>query len=380
MLALLQSLPFIAASFGIVYCLLSLRAILRFRAGRGAVNRDFTPPVSILKPLCGLDPHAYESLLSHCVQDYPEYEIIFGVSAPGDPVVAVVERLIREYPKVPMRLVICPNVFGMNFKISNLLQMLPEARHGYLVINDSDIAVPRDYLRRVIGPLADRSVGIVTCLYRGIAARGIGSRLESMSIACDFVPGVLCASELEKGIRFAMGSTMAIHRDTLRRIGGLQSVADYLADDYELGHRISNAGLRIELADCVVEHYLPHYSWAGFFQHQLRWGRTVRSCRPHGYAGLILTFVFPWSIAAFAASPSMLLGALLVLTSLALRMTICIASGHLVLRDRRVFANLWLIPVRDWVALLIWVLSYMGTHIIWRGNKFELANGKLRPA
>src|SRR5205823_64870 len=143
------------------------------------------------------------------------------------------ERLICEFPDLPMRLVVCPNVFGMNLKVSNLLQMLPEARYPYLVINDSDIAVPRDYLRRVTGPLEDRSVGITTCLFRGISAEGAGSRLESMAIECDFVPGVMCAGHLEKGIHFAMGSTIAFHLDVLKRIGGLQSIADYLADDYE---------------------------------------------------------------------------------------------------------------------------------------------------
>src|SRR6266850_6700451 len=174
---LLQALLFIAASFGIGYCFLSFWAVMKFHSrNRAALDRNFTPPASILKPLCGLDPHGYESLRSHCTQDYPEYEIIFGVAALDDPAVPAVERLIREFPNVPMRLVVCPNVFGMNFKVSNLLQMLPAARYPYLVINDSDICVPRNYLRQVIAPLRDRSVGIVTCLYRGVAGPGIGSR------------------------------------------------------------------------------------------------------------------------------------------------------------------------------------------------------------
>src|SRR5438445_7155418 len=152
--AVFQTLLFIAASLGIAYSLLSLWATITFHSrGRRKLRGDFTPPVSILKPLCGLDPHGYESLRSHCTQDYPEYEIIFGVAALDDPAVPAVERLIREFPELSMRLVVCSNVFGMNFKISNLLQMLPEARHSYLVINDSDIGVPRDYLRKVVGPL-----------------------------------------------------------------------------------------------------------------------------------------------------------------------------------------------------------------------------------
>jgi ceramide glucosyltransferase len=163
-------------------------------------------------------------------------------------------------------------------------------------------------------------------------------------------------------------------------VGGLQSIADYLADDYELGRRVSSAGLRVELADCIVEHYLPQNSWSEFFQHQLRWARTLRSCRPEGYAGLIFTFPLPWSVLALAAAPSMTLGWIFVVVSLVLRSMVMFASGFCVLRDRQVFRNLWLLPIRDFVALLIWVLSYAGTRIVWRGNKFELANGKLRPA
>lgn len=381
MLILMQAVLFLLTISGIAYCLLSLWAVLKFQwRKRVAPIGTFTPPVSILKPLCGLDPHGYESLRSHCLQDYPQYEIIFGVSTSSDPAAAAVEQLIREFPDVPMRLVVCSSVFGMNFKVSNLLQMLPASNFPHIVVNDSDIDVPRNYLRRVIGPLEDRSVGVVTCLFRGMAARNIGSLLESMGISCDFVPGVLCASELEKGIHFAMGSTMALHRGVLERVGGFQGIADYLADDYELGNRVSSSGLRVAIADCVVDHYLPGYSWAGFFQHQLRWARTVRSCRPGGYAGLIFTFVIPWSILAFAAAPFQLLSWVLLLVSAVLRLLIVAATGHFVLRDRRVLRNLWLVPIRDFLAPVVWVLAYTGTSVIWRGNRFELSNGKLRPA
>src|SRR2546426_5953855 len=201
MLILLQTLLFVAASFGILYCFLSIWATIKFLSrNRAARNHNFMPPVSVLKPLCGLDPHGYESLRSHCVQDYPEYEIIFGVSAPDDPAASAVERLRGEFPKLSMRLVVCPNVFGMNFKVSNLLQMLPEARHAYLVINDSDIAVPPDYLRQVTGPLEDRSVGITTCLFRGISAAGSGSGLEALANCSGFVSGEFCCGRLAKRI------------------------------------------------------------------------------------------------------------------------------------------------------------------------------------
>ena len=378
---LAQAILFALIAFGIAYSLLSFRAVLKFQPRKHpAVSGKFTPSVSILKPLCGLDPHGYESLRSHCLQDYPHYEIIFGVSNFRDPAVSAVQELIREFPNIPMRLVICSSVLGMNFKVNSLMQMLPVANHSYVVINDSDINVPPDYLRQVVGVLEDPAVGVVTCLYRGVAGRNIGSVLESMAIACDFVPGVLTAEELEKGIHFAMGSTMALHRDVLERIGGFQGIADYLADDYEIGYRVSNAGLRVAIADCIVEHHIPRYSWANFFQHQLRWARTIRSCRPEGYAGMIFTFALPWSVIALVIAPSLPLAWGLVLVSLILRLMITAFSGFFVLRDRQVFRRLWLIPIRDFITLAVWILSYTGSSVVWRGNKFELSNGKLRPA
>ncbi len=371
-LILFRAIPLIATLCGLAYCGLSLFGILRFYSRRKTLqSRGFTPSVSILKPLCGLDPHAYESLRSHCVQDYPDYEIVFGISDPTDPIVPVVERLIAEFPLIPMKLVVCSSVLGMNFKVSNLLQMVPSARHDFLLINDSDISVPPDYLRRVIGPLGEESVGVVTCLYRGIPAASLGSRLESATIS-DFMGGVLCANLLERGIHFAMGSTMAFHRRILDAIGGLRSIADHLADDYELGSRTSKAGFRIELADCVVDHYLPRYTPSGFFQHQLRWGRTIRSCRPGGFASLIFTFVFPWSILTF--NPLLIAGALLS------RLGTAAVLGSLILGNRRVWRECLLLPVRDAIAPVLWLSSYAGSSVVWRGNRFELANGKLRSA
>src|SRR5438093_5462831 len=349
MLIFLHSLLFVAAVLGIVYYVLALWATVKFYSDkRKTPAGNFTPPVSVLKPLCGFDPNGYDSLRSHCIQDYPDYEIVFGVAAPDDPAVTAVERLMGEFPQLSIRLVICSNVFGMNFKISNLVQMLPEARYEYFLINDSDIGVPRDYLRRVVGPLQDCVIGIVTCLYRGVASQSIGSRLEMMGIESDFIPGILFAKQIEKRIRFAMGSTIAFHRDVLERIGGLASIADYLADDYELGRRVADAGFEIAVADCVVDHYLPRYSWADFCQHQLLSARTVRSCRPEGYAGLVVTFAFPWSLLSFAASPS-ITGFAVLLIALVLRSMVAVGSGYFVLGDRRVFSNLWLIPIRDFV-------------------------------
>jgi ceramide glucosyltransferase len=364
---------------GVVYWLLTILCIRKFAARNRAMARGNAGPVSILKPLCGLDPHAYENLRSHCLQDYPDFEIIFGVKDPEDPIVPTVERLMREFPKIPMRLVVCRKVLGMNFKVSNLIQMLAQAKHPTIVINDSDIRVPLDYLQCVAGPLRDSTVGLVTCLYRGIASTSIGSRLESLAIESDFIPGVVFASQLEGGVHFALGSTLAVRRDVLDAIGGLPAIVDYLADDYELGYRISKQGFKVVIADSVVDHQLPDHSIGGFFQHQLRWGRTVRSARPGGYAGYVFTFSIPWSLAAvlvFRGSPA---GWALIAAALLIRTVATLAHRHVVLRRPRASENIWLLPIRDCVAMVVWAACYAGRRVVWRGNTFELSHGKLRP-
>src|ERR1700731_3294812 len=248
-------------------------------------------PVSILKPLKGTDPEMYESFRTHCLQDYPEYEIIFGVSDPSDPAIENVNALQREFPERRIQLVVYSKILGANVKVSNLAQMVPEAHHDFLIVNDSDIRVEPDYLRRVTESLSDERVGMVTCLYRGVASATLGSHLEALGISTDFCPGVLVVRQLE-GIRFGLGSTLAFRRSGLEKIGGFISFVDYLADDYELGKRLSGLGLALHLSDVVVETYLPRYVLRDFFAHQLRWARAVRDARAGGYLGLVFPFGF----------------------------------------------------------------------------------------
>src|SRR5579863_5336701 len=281
-------------------CLWSAARFLREgkAAYEGARPTLANPPVSILKPLRGTDPEMYESFRSHCLQDYPEYEIIFGVSDANDPAIPLVERLKVEFPQHAIRLTVCQEDLGANTKVSNLTQMVREARHEYLVVNDSDIRVAPDYLQRVLAPLTDSKVGLVTCLYRGIANSTLGSSLESLGISTDFCPGVLVAQTVEGGIRFGLGSTLAFRRRDLAAIGGFESLADYLADDYQLGSRVAALGLKVQLSTVVVETFLPRYTFGGFLNHQLRWARTVRDSRRLGYFGLGLTFGLPWALLA----------------------------------------------------------------------------------
>jgi ceramide glucosyltransferase len=365
-------------SSSVYYCI-CLRGARIFRreisAGNGA--RASLPPVSILKPLKGADRDMYEAFRSHCLQDYAEYEIIFGVSEPDDPAIDFVKQLQREFPKTAIALVVCPKKLGANIKISNLEQMLAIARYECLLVNDSDIGVPPDYLRRVMTPLADERVGMVTCLYCGVAAATFGSRLESLGIATDFIPGVLVARQIEGGLHFALGSTMVFRRAHLARIGGFQSIVDFLADDYELGRRVADLGLQVRLSDVIVETHLPAYDLRGFLAHQLRWARGVRDARVGGYVGLVTTFGFMWGILAVAfAHAAPWSWAALGVTAI-LRLAVAVAVGGFVLRDRRLWRNLWWLPLRDLFAVGVWMASFLGHSVTWRGDRFELKDGRL---
>jgi len=379
------------AAFGtlssLVFYLLSACAIVSFLNRRQKLAPAASPeseraPVSVLKPLKGVDPAIWESFCSHCEQDSREFQLIFGVSDLADPAVEMVRRLQAKYPLRKVELVVCDRVLGTNRKVGTLAQMLPFARHEVLVVNDSDIRVPPDYLQRVTAPLADEAVGLVTCLYRGVAGGSVGSRLEALGISTDFVPGVLSARFLEKGLRFGLGSTLAFRRSDLRAIGGFEALADYLADDYELGRRIAATGKRVELSEVVVDTFLPSYSLREFLQHQMRWSRTIRDARRWGYVGLLLTFGLPWALVTLAASGGATWAWALSAVTITARLAVGIVAAEVVLHDRQIFRtaaplNVLLLPLRDLVAPLVWAASYMGNRIYWREDWFVLKDGKL---
>jgi ceramide glucosyltransferase len=384
---ILEGITGAASVAGVGYYLACLRSVQRFlheRAypgGHSSVpdtdESGFLPPVSILKPLKGEDPEIYESFRSHCRQEYPEYEIIFGVSDPQDPAVRAVERLRQQFPQHAIRLVVCSQTLGTNTKVSNLAQMAREARYEHLIVSDSDIRVAPDYLRKVMPPLADERVGMVTCLYRGIAGQTLGSRLESLGISTDFCAGVLVARWLERGVRFALGSTLAFRRRELAAIGGFESFVDYLADDYELGKRIAALGLEVKLSEVVVETFLPAYSLREFLTHQLRWARGVRDARRGGYLGLLFTFGWVWAALAVATSGGAMWAWSLLGTNAVLRLLVASTMGSCVLGDRQIGGFIGWLPLRDLIALLIWAGSFGSNRVTWRGDRFELKNGKL---
>jgi ceramide glucosyltransferase len=371
-------LGMVSSSIYYLLCLWSAATFLRERkAGGGARPTPDLPPISILKPLKGTDPEIYESFRSHCLQDYPEYEIIFGVNDPNDPAIDSVKELQREFPDRRIQLVVSETILGANVKVSNLEQMLAEARYDRLIVNDSDIRVEPDYLRRVTGPLADPRVGLVTCLYRGVAGATLGSRLEALGISTDFCASVLAARQIEGGIRFGLGSTLVFRRAELEKIGGFTSFVDFLADDYELGKRIAALGMAVKLSDVVVETYLPSYRPREFFAHQLRWARGVRDARAGGYLGLIFTFGLLWALIALTASRGALWAWGGLAVTLFLRFAVALVVGRGALQDRRTMKDAWLIPLRDLLAVAVWVASLGGHTVTWRGDRFRLKDGKL---
>lgn len=367
----------VLALAGVGYLLAVLWCVRRFVGRPVSRQASFMPPVSILKPLRGRDPEMYESFRSHCIQEYPEFEIIFGVNEPNDTAVVEVERLRREFPKVSIRLVVCAEVLGTNRKISNLVRLTQEARYQHIVVNDADIRVPRDYLQRVIAPFADSNVGLVSALYRAVPGRTLSSEIESLAISTEFPGGILMAIEMERGMKFALGSTLAVTKESLAAIGGFEVLVDYLADDYELGNRIARAGYATELADVVVETFLPDYSVMQMFRHQLRWARTIRDRRPVQYPGSTIVYALPWAMLAVLLSAGAAWAWALLGVTAAIRMLNAYVLASAVVMDRTAVRRLWLVPVRDWTALFIWAASFLGNSVVWRGERFRLKDGKL---
>ncbi len=373
--AVLCTLLALAGAAYFAMCIVAAKSFLR-EMSRPSETR-FTPPVSILRSLKGLDPHMYAAFRSHCLLDYPEYEVLFGVSDPNEPALALVEKLREEFPQTNLRIVHCPQKLGLNGKVSNLVQMLPQARYQHIIINDSDILVPRNYLCRVLAPLAQPEVGMVTTLYRGLAGTTLGSKLEALGLSTDFSGGVLMARLMEGGIRFALGATIATTKTVLGEIGGLEPLGDYLGDDYELGARTAAAGYKVELADLIVETALPDYSFRDFWMHQLRWARNVKDRRGTQYFGLIVSFGLVWAVLAVLAAPTAWWTWLVLAVTATLRFTSALAIGRGVLADPQLFRELWLLPLRDVIALATWVASYFGNQVEWRRLRFRLREGKL---
>lgn len=370
---------------GLAYLLLALwgtRDFVRYWTRRPK-GSGFAPDVSILKPVKGVDPRMYAGLVSHCRQQYAgSFEILFGVSGMDDPAVSEIERLQAEFPDCAIRIVECRERLGTSGKVSNLVQMLREARYEYVLINDSDICVSPVYLDRVMACFADATVGMVTAPYIGRTAesgsgRTLWSRLEALGISTDFLPGVLTARKLERGIRFGLGSTLATKKTALVKAGGLEPLTEYLADDYEMGARIAAAGYSVELCSEVVETTVPAYGFRSFCDHQLRWARSTRDSRKLGYIGLGITYALPWAVFTCIASGFALWSFSLLSVVVLARVAVALSVGVGILRDGQVLRDLWLLPLRDFFGLGFWAWSFAGDTVVWRGERFRLRDGRI---
>ena len=349
-----------AVAFG--YQVVALAAALRFRSRRDPRGEQ-TPGISILKPVRGLDPGFYHAIRSHATQDYPEFEILFGVADPEDPAAADIRRLRAEFPAVAIRL-IHSTTAAANGKVGVLMDLAAEARHCVILVNDSDIRVPDGYLRAVVSPLEDADVGVVTCLYRASAAELPGI-WEALGIATDFAPSALVAPFV--GVKeFGLGSTLLFRRDDLDAIGGFAAIAAYIADDYQLAKRITQLPKRVHLSTVVVETSLQGESWRGVWRHQIRWHRTIRVSRG-AYVGLPVTMATLWALAAACAGLWQIAAGLL-----AVRMTMAIFAGWVVLRSPLVARYWWLIPFRDLWGAAVWAAGLTGDSVEWRDRKLRL--------
>jgi len=362
------ALPALAAT---AYWLLVVVAALRWRSE--SPPRPLAPspaPVSILKPVRGRDPHFYEAIRSHALQDYPEYEILFGTSDPDDPASADIRRLIAEFPNRNIRL-ITTSTRMPNHKVGVLADLAAQARHPLLLVNDSDIRVPPDYLRQITATLDHPQTGLVTCLYRAQSDKWPG-RWEALGVATEFIPSVLVA-RLIGSAEFALGSTLLLRAADLQRIGGFAAIGDYLADDYRLGLEITRLGLHVTFASPIVETQLSGETWGDVWRHQLRWTRTIRASRAGGYFGYIVTHATFWAIVAILAGawPA---GA----AALAIRLLAGVLVGTRILRDPAVARRAWLIPFRDLWGFAIWCCGAFGSTVEWRGQHLRIAkDGKI---
>jgi len=354
------------AALGCLYALVALHAARRFVASAPIAAVENFPAVTILKPLHGAEPNLYANLTRFCEQDYPgPVQIIFGVSDRADPAVAVVRDLMAHFPDRDLKLVTNGRDHGSNRKVSNLINMTAEARHDVLVISDSDIAVDTDYLRHVAASLQQPGTGIVTCLYHGVAARGVWAKLAAAAIDYHFLPSVLV------GVTFRLaapcfGSTIAIHRETLAGIGGLQAVVDQLADDYALGAAVRRGGLAVAIPAYSVGHECAQQSAAQLIRHELRWARTIRSVDPAGYTGTVVTHALPLALLGVllgGMTPLALLAPVALLCRAALQIEIDRAFR---LRD----GFYWWGPLRDLVSFAVFVASFFGRNVEWRGHRY----------
>ena len=364
-----------------VYLALGLLAVVRFARKRRSMLTapSYAPPVSVLKAVHGTEPNLEENLESFFCQNYPEYELLFCARRADDPGLQIAERLARKYPSVRTRVFTCGEPPWTNAKLYSLEKIWKQAAHKLFVISDSDVRVSPEYLREIIKPFSNPKVGMTTCLYRGLPAGGFWTELEALGFSVEMSAGVVVADMLE-GMKFALGPTMVVRRECVEALGGFRFMADYCADDYILGNRVSESGMEVVLSHHSIDHMVFHHSFWASMRHQVRWMRSTRFSRPKGHLGTVLTYAVPFGVlgcVAGLASGHTVLGTALLGASILNRVILSIAAGFAVAGDRRALSHAWLYPLRDLIGGILWVGSYLSSKIDWRGETYRLKAGGL---
>lgn len=377
-LPLLLWLPLLGSLTAIGYYSYAIYAAQRFFSQPAAIDPNFQPAVSILKPVCGCEPDAYRQLAAFCQQDYPTYQVIFAVSDAADAGLPVIRQIMADFADVDIHLVISDRPLGANRKVSNVANACAQAQYDLILLADSDVHVERNYLQAVVQPLRDPQVGVVTCLYRSAATDWV-TQFEALSSTTEFHPGVLVSHQLE-GVKFAMGQTILLRRAALEQIGGLAAIADYLADDFQLGYLPAQAGYRVVLSTHIIEHVMATLTVLGSWQRQVRWMVGIRVSRPGGYAGLIFTYGTVASLVFCLGTGGSGLGWRVLAVTWTVRLAMAWLIGVHYLRDPIAQKWLWLVPGRDLLSFTLWVYGFWGDTIKWRDRQFKLTRaGKLVP-
>jgi len=368
----------VLAAVPLVYYLVTIFAAVRFFRGERARRLpEFAPPVSLLKPVHGVDFRSHVNFASFCIQNYPNYEILFCVNDMDDPAVPFLQQAIKDFPECSIRILSNAPRVGSNQKVNNLILLAQEAKHEIIVQSDGDVMVSPDYLKSVVAEFADPAVGVVSCFYRGVAEKNFWAEVEAVGAASDFFAGALVAN-LPGGVTFALGASVATTKTWLAKIGGYEALADLLADDYEIGNRVYRAGGKVLLSPEAVWTMYPAQTLKSFWEHQVRWARTVRLVRPASFFGLVVTHGLPWCVLAAAVAPTALIGVGFVAAYLVLRLLMAWVVGVWGVRDEVLRKKLWLVPVRDAIHFAVWLAGFASNRVKWGGVEYAIEGGRMR--
>jgi len=367
-----------------IFLLLTIAGVFRFRSEakkskRARVGDAQLPPVSILKPVHGLEAQLRENIESFFRQDYPSYEILFAADEADDAALNLVREVSARYPQIPCRILVTGKPPWPNPPAYCFYRMADMAAHEILVTSDSDVEVARNYLREVVAPMLNGKVGMVTCLYRGKNAAGFWAGLTAIGMSVEMTAGVLVANLLE-GIKFGLGPTIAVKKEAVNKIGGYEVLGDYFANDFMIGNLIDKAGYRVVLSEHVIDHVVSQKDFKKMWENQLRWAKSTRYSRPKGHFGSGLIFAVPYGLLGLVAGIALGmpgLGLALFGAALLNRIIESWVVGWCVVRDSVALQQIWMFPLRDLLGFAVWIASYTSARTAWRDSRYELRGDKI---